>query len=107
MARRLLDTLADNEVFCAGRNIVKRARVDFTSELSKHAKADEMIKFLNGFADLRLVLVNHGEENVREEFADRIEEDVCPREVRILNRKKFYRVGPYGLIKEGSSKFDS
>lgn len=107
MARRLLETQNDDEVFCAGRNIVKHAKVDFTNELSKHAKADEMIKFLNGFSDLKLVLVNHGEADVREEFADRIEEDVAPKEVRILNRKKFYRVGAYGLIKEGSSKFDS
>ncbi len=32
-----------------------------TTKYSAHAKADEMIEFLNQFKNLKLVLVNHGE----------------------------------------------
>lgn len=106
VSRKLLDTQDADEVSWAGRKYTKLAKVDFTNELSKHAKADEMIEFLKGYQNIKLILVNHGEPHVREEFIERIREEVCPKDVRNLTRESYFRIGPYGLIKEGTSKFD-
>ncbi len=47
-----------------------------TTEYSAHAKADEMIEFLNQFKNLKLVLVNHGESRTKNIFAELIVEEV-------------------------------
>ena len=39
-----------------------------TTKYSAHAKADEMIEFLNQFKNLKLVLVNHGESRTKNIF---------------------------------------
>lgn len=84
----------------------KRARVEYTTEFSAHAKADEMISFLQGFEKLNLVLVNHGETETKKRFSERIVEEVDPKCVAILNRDYFFRVNAYGLIRSLSTKFD-
>lgn len=47
-----------------------------TTKYSAHAKADEMIEFLNQFKNLKLVLVNHGESRTKNIFAELIVEEV-------------------------------
>ena len=47
----------------------KQAQVEYTSEFSAHAKADEMIAFLKQFKKINMVLINHGNTNVKESFA--------------------------------------
>ena len=84
----------------------KRAEVAYTTEFSAHAKADEMIRFLKKFHDLKLVLVNHGEHDTKIKFSERIVDEVDPKCVAILNREYFFRIGPYGLIRPLSTKFD-
>ena len=51
---------------------IKRAEVMYTTEFSAHAKADEMIDFLNDFNHINFIIVNHGEPEVKEKFASRI-----------------------------------
>ncbi len=46
------------------------------TKYSAHAKADEMIEFLNQFKNLKLVLVNHGESWTKNIFAELIVEEV-------------------------------
>lgn len=93
-------------VSIGGMLATKRARVEYTTEFSAHAKADEMIEFLQQFEDIKLILVNHGETSVKEEFAKRILQEVNSKNVGILNREYLYRVGPYGFIKAMSTKFE-
>lgn len=83
----------------------KRAKVEYTAEFSAHAKADEMLKFLKQFEDLRMVLVNHGEAETKLKFSERIAEEVNPVNVAILNRDYCFRIGPYGLIRTLPTKF--
>lgn len=90
----------------AGIVAKKRAKVEYTKEYSAHAKADEMIAFLKQFHNLKLVLVNHGELEVKEIFAERIVDEVDPKDVGILGRRYFYRVNAYGLAKTLSTKFE-
>lgn len=85
----------------------KRAKVAYTTEFSAHAKADEMIKFLKEFKNLKLVLVNHGEPETKIKFSERIMDEVDTKHVAILNRDYFFRIGPYGLVRPPiSTKFD-
>ncbi|MBR1802388.1 MAG: MBL fold metallo-hydrolase [Clostridia bacterium] len=84
----------------------KNADVVYTTEFSAHAKADEMIEFLKGFSDLKLVLVNHGEKETKLQFAKRVVKEVDPKMVGIMDREYFFRVNRYGLIRQMSTKFD-
>lgn len=93
-------------VSIGGMLATKRARVEYTTEFSAHAKADEMIAFLQQFKDLKLVLVNHGETDVKESFAKRIVKEVKTQNVGVLGREYLYRIGPYGFIKAMSTKFE-
>lgn len=75
------------------------------TEFSSHAKSDELIKLLQKFTNLRSVLVNHGEEDVKEKFANTVFDEVDTRSVGILNRDYLFRIGSYGVDKTISTKF--
>lgn len=90
-----------------GLHIVKRADVEFTNEFSAHAKADEIIAFLNKFQNLRSVFVNHGKMDVKDEFADRIVDEVRPIEVGVLGGKYYYRIFPDSYTESFSMSSDN
>lgn len=106
LGRRLKDTEYGETVEVGGLLVEKRAQVGYTREFSAHAKADEMIDFLNQFENLRMVLVNHGQTGVKEQFARRILREVKAKHVGVLGREYFFRVGTYGLIKTMGTKFE-
>ena len=106
LGARLKNAPDGSAVDVAGIVTKKHARVEYTTEYSAHAKADEMIDFLKQFENLKLVLVNHGEPEVKELFAERIVDEVDTKNVGILGRNYFYRVSPYGLVKTMSTKFE-
>lgn len=105
MGRKIKDT-PDGEIVSVGGLLVKkRAKVEYTSEFSAHAKANVMIDFLKQFSNLKLVLVNHGEPDVKEAFAKRILKEVDTKSVGVLNRENVFRIGPWGLEKTIPTKF--
>lgn len=103
---RLKNADEDEIVEVAGMVLKKRAKVEYTTEYSAHAKADEIINFLQQFNNLKLVLVNHGEKDAKSIFAERVVNEVDPKCVGILGREYFFRVNPYGLVKTLSTKFE-
>ena len=101
----ILKNAEEGEVVKIGGIFKKKfARVEYTTEFSSHAKADEMIAFLQQFTNLKLVLINHGETETKEIFARRVLEEVETKEVGTLG-EYFFRVGSYGLIKTMTAKF--
>jgi RNA-metabolizing metallo-beta-lactamase len=106
LGRSLMDTPYNSIVSVGGVVLNKKAEVVYTSEFSAHAKADEMIEFLQQFNHLKLVLVNHGQTIVKEQFSKRILSEVESKHVGILSRDYFFRVNGYGLIKSLGTKFD-
>lgn len=102
---RLKNALKYEAVDVAGLKVIKRSDVEYTTEYSAHAKADEMIDFLLQFENIRLVLVNHGETDVKEIFAERVLRSVKTKHVGILGKGYFFRIDPYGLVKTLSTKF--
>lgn len=79
--------------------------MEYTSEFSAHAKSDELISFLQQFTNLNLVLVNHGDTNVKEAFANKVVNEVTTKDVGIACREIFFRVSPYHLLKTMATKF--
>lgn len=103
---RLKNTEIGDIVKVGGLLVEKQAQVEYTTEYSAHAKANEMIAFLKQFNNLKLVLVNHGEEEVKDTFAERIVKEVNPKRVGVLGKDYFFRVNPYGLVKTMGTRFE-
>lgn len=106
LGRLLQNTEKGNTVEALGLILVKRADVQYTNEYSAHAKADEMIDFLKQFENIRMVLVNHGQADVKDQFAKRILSEVDTRNVGILGSGYLFRVNNYGLIKTMGTRFE-
>ena len=105
LGRTLRDTPKGEIVDISGMMVRKMADVEYTTEYSAHAKADEMIDFLNQFTDLKLILVNHGQKDVKKAFANKILEEVNVNSVGILGEGYLFRVDHYGYVKSMNTKF--
>lgn len=105
LGRSLQNAAIGDIVKIGGVLAEKQAQVEYTSEFSAHAKADEMIAFLQQFKSLNLVLINHGDTEVKETFAKRVIKEVKTKDVGIASRDIFFRVSPYHLIKTMTTKF--
>lgn len=100
--------LAENgkTVTIGGRILRKSADVQFTSEFSAHAKADELIDFLHQFKDIKLLLVQHGEPEVKKQFAERVVDECSNiKDVGLLGDGYFFRADRYGFVKSIPTKF--
>ncbi len=106
LGSRIKNTEIGQTVEIGGIVVKKQATVEYTTEFSAHAKADQMIEFLRQFRDLKLVLVNHGESEVKDIFAHRIAREVETKRIGLLGREFFFRINPYGLVRSLSTKFD-
>ena len=105
LGRRLFECALEDNVDIAGLKVKKKADVQFTSEFSAHAKADELIDFLRPFENINLLLVNHGNTEKKETYANRVIDEVDPKNVGILGRDYFFRINGYGLEKTFTTKF--
>jgi len=98
LGRRLYDCQKDEKVEIAGLQVKKLADVEFTNEFSAHAKADGLIEFLKPFQNIKLVLINHGEPPKKHVYANRVIDEIDPKNVGILGDYLF-RVDGYGFVK--------
>lgn len=106
LGRRLKDTEIGQDVKVGSIMKIKRAEVMYTTEFSAHAKANEMIDFLNSFSKINFIIVNHGEPEVKEKFASRILREVNNvKEVGIASRDTFFRIDPSKCVKSMSTHF--
>ena len=106
LGRKLKDAQKGDIVTINGIVKQKLAEVEYTNELSAHAKADELIDFLRNFNRLNLVLVSHGETKKKIEYSTRVAKEIDPKNVAILEKDYFFRVNPYGLVKSLSMTFN-
>ena len=93
----------NGKVIINGKDCSMNAEVITTSEWSSHAKADEIIKFLQQFKHLNMVLINHGQFEVKDQFAQRVIEQVKTKHVGILGETT-YRISCYGYVKHMGAK---
>ena len=105
LGRRLFDCPFEAKVEISGLQVKKCADVQFTSEFSAHAKADELINFLRPFESINLLLVNHGNIEKKELYANRVIDELNPKDVGILGRDYFFRIDGHGFQKSLTTKF--
>lgn len=99
LGRKLQELCYGDSATVKGVIIPKRAEIYNTSEFSSHAKADELISFINRFSNVRSVLVTHGEPDVKQKFSERVVKETSVNKVGVLGNGYSYRIGPYGIIK--------
>lgn len=105
LSRRLKDTVKGDFVKIGSLMKQKMCDIEYTTEFSSHAKLDEILEFLNQFTNIKLLLVNHGEYECKENLAKEAILHKLSKDVAIESRSTFYRIGRYGLLKELTTKF--
>ena len=95
-----LKQLKNNEIFNLNGLMVKKvAKVYSTNEFSGHAKKEELIDLLKKFQNIKSVLINHGNTNVKEDYAKEVISKIAPKNVAILDNKNYIRIYAYGIAK--------
>ncbi len=92
-----------------GKEIVVNADVEKVTSLSTHARQEELMDFLKNFnkRNISTVLLNHGEEIVREKFKRTIEKRLGINEdkIHLFDKKNKFIFSKYGLEKKIPEKF--
>ncbi len=99
LGHKLITTNVGSEFMHNSLITTKKAKVYATNEFSSHAKKEDLINLLLGFKDLKSVLINHGETDVKHAYVQSVKELVNPKNIGILSSTECIRIGPYGIIK--------
>ena len=89
-----------------GLTRIREADIEYTTEYSGHAKADEMIEFLKKFENLKLVLINHGDSESKLKFSETVLSEIDTKYVGILGEEYLFRVDAYGFVKTMTTRFE-
>lgn len=81
-----------------GHNLVINCDVDFTSELSAHAKRDVLLKKILKPLNANSYLLNHGETNVIDEYKNYLSFYIQDSTIDMINANKSFIVGSSGII---------
>ncbi len=97
LARTLLEAKDAEMVLIGNKPYRKRALIKTTREKTSHATRDEMLGFINKFANIVFLAINHGASDVKRDFEETIQSQ-CPRvqRVDILNRDYVYCIYQFG-----------
>ena len=98
LGRKLQEVPRGEEVFLGSTVVRKLADVRFTSELSGHAKSDELLEFLSGFKKIKTLLVTHGGKSQKEAFCKLVDKANIAKEATILDRNNYVRLNPWGIL---------
>ena len=79
--------------------------IKFTTEFSAHAKKDTLLSLIKEFSDVKGLLINHGNKEVKNKFKTYLKEKTSIKEINILEQKSGYRINAYGIIKELNTIF--
>ena len=106
LARKLIDAYENNldEIEIGYSKLKTNATVKWTDEFSSHASASELISFLKQFKNLKFVVINHGESEIKERFKKRVEKEIRAKNINVIDRSNVFVIGAYGLKKSMSSK---
>ena len=107
LGRRLQDAPLGSIVKISGAYKHMNAVVKSTNEFSSHAMGDEIIEFLEQFKNLECIIINHGEPEIKEFFAKRIDKELTKKvkDIKILDGETTFRVGTFGLMSEKNNYF--
>lgn len=103
--RKLKDTKDSDIVIINEKNIIKRGRVEFSEEDSSHAKADELLQFIQSFANLKYVFITHGETDVKRIFQNKVKHALNTSNVEVMQRDAYFEFDKDCLKKVLPSNF--
>ena len=99
----------DKEMYLFGKEIVVNADVEKVTSLSTHARQEELIELLSNFKkdNISTILINHGEELVREKFKRKVEKNLHMDEdkIHLYDKRNKFIFSKYGLEKKIPEKF--
>lgn len=97
LARKLLEAKRSETVTIGNKVYQKRAVVKTTREATSHATEDQMIRFINQFDNIQLLVINHGEKSVRESFAEDVSKECKKvRNVALIDRDHMFCIYQFG-----------
>lgn len=81
-----------------GMTLIKNCDFKKTGEFSAHAKRDELLKFLSEFNDVKSIIINHGEKEVKESFSAYLKEHLSPNiQIGIINSEIGFKITSDGI----------
>ena len=105
-AGMLINARDGEEVSYAGMSYIKKCDIQWTGELSAHAKRDELLSFTKDFNNLKSVLITHGEPEVRKNYATYLHENLDESvQIGILDPDYAYRINENGIQETYPSHF--
>ena len=105
VGRTLKDAEVGSEVEVCGLMVEKKADVEYTDEFSGHAHENDLIDYLSCFNDIKLLAINHGEEEAKRQFGRDVKQEVSPKDIFVLDRDNAVRVNSFGFEKSFKTKF--
>lgn len=105
LSRSLKDANNGALVKIGGLSKIKHCDIQYTTEFSSHVKLDEILDFLSKFNNIKLLLINHGENECKNNLSKQAIICNYGKNVAIENRSTFYRINHYGFIKELPTRF--
>ena len=105
VGRALKDAEVGSEIEVCGLMVEKKADVEYTDEFSGHAHENDLIDYLSCFNDIKLLAINHGEEEAKRQFGRDVKQEVSPKDIFVLDRDNAVRVNSFGFEKSFKTKF--
>lgn len=94
----------DKAIYLFGKEIVINADVEKITSLSTHARQEELLDFIKNFnrKNILSILLNHGEEFVREKFKRTISEelDIDEDKIHLFDKRNKFVFSKHGLEKK-------
>ena len=99
----------DKKMYLFGKEILVNADVEKVTSLSTHARQEELLELLLNFKkdNISTILINHGEELVREKFKRKVEKKLHMDEdkIHLYDKRNKFIFSKYGLEKKIPEKF--
>jgi metallo-beta-lactamase family protein len=105
VGRDLKDAEVGTEIKVCGLMVEKKADVEYTDEFSGHAHENDLIDYLSCFNDIKLLAINHGEEEAKRQLGRDVKQEVSPKDIFVLDRDNAVRVNSFGFEKSFKTKF--
>ena len=65
----------------------------------------DLIDYLSCFNDIKLLAINHGEEDSKRQFGRDAKQEVSPKDIFVLDRENAVRINSFGFEKSFKTKF--
>lgn len=94
LGHKLRNLQKNDEITIDEINCKIACSVKHTSELSRHAKYEDILNFINQFNDVKNILITHGSKNIKEILCSRLKVIYPEKNIFIMNRSTGFKLDP-------------